>query len=383
MTQRITSVLARLVNLGVLPQDSQQERLKKAVLTIVCGIIAVLAILWGSLYFLIGYRLSGAIPLAYSVVSFISIAYFFATKRFAFFRFSQLLLILLLPFLLQWSLGGFANGSAVMVWAFFAPLSALFFADSRSAARWLAGFLFLLVVSGFIDSTLASSTQPMLPTLNTLYFIMNLGCGFGSIYIVLHYVVRERDRTYREALIARDKLEAANLQLQQNEAKIRDLMLSDPLTGVANRRHLDERLSQEIIQVRRYKASVAVIMADLDNFKEINDRWGHTAGDSVLRVFAQLAKELVRGSDFVARFGGEEFVLLLPRTSEVGAVALAERMRQEFEQKVIAGVGHSVTASFGVTTIRADEEPDEVLRRVDEALYEAKRSGRNRIVQQL
>jgi len=152
--------------MGVAPEDSEDLRLKKVVLTITATSIALLALFWGGLYIHHGYPLSGAIRLGYSVISFSSILYFFRAKRFAFFCTSQQLLILLLPFLLMWSLGGFANGSVVMIWAVFAPLAALFFIDLRRqrAGCWLFSFC---------SPSPHSSTGPLPP--------MRARCRPGSI----------------------------------------------------------------------------------------------------------------------------------------------------------------------------------------------------------
>ena len=186
-----------IANKGSLPDDSDDSCLRKAVLTIISISIAFLAIFWGTLYIFSGYLLSGAIPLSYAVISFASIRYFFRTKKFAFFRFNQLLLILLLPFLLMWSLGGFANGSVVMIWAFFTPLAALFFSNLRAATQWLLAFIALTVISGIIDTDLASRVMPMAQSINTLYFMMNMGLGTSLIFVVLFYFVKDRERSHQ------------------------------------------------------------------------------------------------------------------------------------------------------------------------------------------
>jgi diguanylate cyclase (GGDEF)-like protein len=357
--------LKRWPLMGVAPSDSDDLRLKKAVLTITSTSIALLAIFWGCLYIYSGYTLPGALPLSYSVISFSSILHFFKTKRFAFFRVSQQLLILLLPFLLMWSLGGFANGSVVMIWAIFAPLAALFFIDLKAATRWMLAFLGLLVISAAFDLTLAAHARPMPAGLNTFYFFMNLGCGFILIGIMLYYFVKDRESAYTK--------------LQQSEAHIRELMLTDPLTGVANRRHLDNRLAMELSRQVRYSEPLSVIMTDIDWFKRVNDTYGHTVGDTVLKAFADHLGKSLRTSDFVARYGGEEFVLLLPNTTIEEAAALAERIREatkriRFEQPEL-----SMTASFGVTTAHPGEGLSEVLSRADEAMYQSKSNGRDRV----
>jgi len=351
--------------MGVSPSDSEDLRLKKAVMTIVSSGIAFLAIFWGSLYLYSGYPLSGAIPLSYTLISFSSTLHFFKTKRFAFFCFSQQLLILLLPFLLMWSLGGFANGSVVMIWAFFAPLAALFFFDLKAASRWMLAFLGLLLVSAALDQTFAAHARPMPAGLNTLYFLMNTGCGFILIGLMLYYFVRDRESAYR--------------RLQQSETHIRELMLTDPLTGVANRRHLDARLSMELARQARYEQPLSVIMTDIDYFKQVNDQHGHAVGDAVLKAFADGLGDTLRNSDFLARYGGEEFVVLLPYTGIEEAVALAERLREATKRIRFDNPDLSLTASFGVTVAHSGEGMAEVLSRADEAMYQSKSGGRDRV----
>jgi len=181
----------KLINFGVLASDSEEQRIKKSVLTLISGAIAMLAIVWGSLYTYSGYPLSGAIPLAYAFISACSITYFFVTKKFSFFRFSQFFMMLILPFLLMWSLGGFANGSVVLIWAFFTPLAALFFHDLNSSFRWITAYLVLIVISAFIDPIVSDYTLPMNQSLNITYFVMNMGAGFLLIFFVINYFVKE------------------------------------------------------------------------------------------------------------------------------------------------------------------------------------------------
>jgi diguanylate cyclase (GGDEF)-like protein len=384
-TQPFQSSIWTFVNKGSLAEDSDEIRLKKAILTLISSGIAILAVFWGSLYVFSGYPLSGAIPLGYAAISFFSITRFFKNKKFSAFRFSQLLLILLLPFLLMWSLGGFANGSVVMVWAFFAPLAALFFSGRTSAARWLFAFVALTIISGLLNDQLAVLARPMNDSLNTIYFIMNMGAGFLMIYIVLYYFVKDRQasqamalKSREEALQSKAQLQAAYEQLKENEIKIRELMLTDPLTGVANRRYLDQCLEQELQRIQRYGDKFSVIMTDLDFFKRINDKYGHNTGDTVLVKFTKVLNDNVRASDFVARYGGEEFVILLPDTDHEGATELAERIRLDVAQHRFPDVQESVTASFGVTTVTDAHNSVEVLKKADEALYSSKKQGRNR-----
>ena len=351
--------------MGAAAGDSDDLRLKKAVMTIVSSSIAFLAIFWGGLYLYSGYRLSGAIPLGYAVISFTSTLHFFKSKRFEFFCFSQQLLILLLPFVLMWSLGGFANGSVVMIWAFFAPLAALFFIDLKAAARWMLAFLILILVSAIINDSVATHAQPMSTGLNTLYFVMNTGCGFTLIALTLYYFVKDRESAYH--------------RLQQSETHIRELMLTDPLTGVANRRHLDDRLGMELSRLQRYGQPLAVMMTDIDFFKQVNDTYGHAVGDQVLQAFAAQLQASIRHIDFLARYGGEEFVLLLPNAGPHEAMAMAERMRGATKTIQIPGLPLQITASFGVVAVQPSESMVDVLARADKAMYLSKTHGRDRV----
>ncbi|MFH1819011.1 MAG: GGDEF domain-containing protein [Pseudomonadota bacterium] len=357
--------LRRWPLMGVAPDDSEDLRLKKAVMTITSTSIAFLAIFWGGFYLYNGYPFSGALALAYSVISFSSTLHFFKTRHFASFCFSQQLFALLLPYLLMWSLGGFANGSVVMIWAVFAPLSALFFIDLKAATRWMLAFLALLVLSALLDQTFAAHARPMPAGLNTFYFLLNLGCGFILIAIMLHYFVKDRESAYTK--------------LQQSETHIRELMLTDPLTDVANRRHLDGRMVMELNRQMRYGPPLSVILTDIDWFKRVNDTYGHAVGDTVLKAFSDHLKDSLRVSDFVARYGGEEFVLLLPNTMIEDATALAERIRETTKQLRFAQPELCLTASFGVTAARPGETMTEVLSRADEAMYQSKSHGRDRV----
>lgn len=365
MAKRDKGLLRHWVELGVAPGDSDDQRLKKAVMTIVSSSIALLAILWGGLYIYSGYPLSGTIPLSYSFISFVSLLHFFRTKRFTFFYFSQQSLILVLPFLLMWSLGGFANGSAVMMWAFFAPLAALFFIDLKAATRWMLAFLALLIVSAVFDRHFASQVPPMPGPLNTLYFLMNTGCSFILVGLTLYYFVKDRASTYEK--------------LRQSELNIRELMLTDPLTAIANRRHLDERVALELARMNRFQQPLSIIMTDIDWFKRVNDTYGHTVGDTLLTAFAEQLGKNIRASDFLARYGGEEFILLLPNTAADEAVAFAERLREATKRICFTDLELGLTASFGVILVQPKETMAHVLARADKAMYQSKSAGKDRV----
>ena len=158
--------------------------------------------------------------------------------------------------------------------------------------------------------------------------------------------------------------------------------LVDGLTGLANRRHGEEVLAAEVARAERFGGPVALVLADLDGFKDVNDRHGHPTGDMALREFAEVLRATVRDVDLVCRWGGEEFVLVLPGTDADGAEQLAERMRKTLRGRVLGGPDGArfvLTASFGVASFPEASSPDELVAQADGALYEAKRNGKDRV----
>ena len=164
-----------------------------------------------------------------------------------------------------------------------------------------------------------------------------------------------------------------NLALSQTRA------LTDGLTGLPNRRSIDDTLKRMAAHAERTSNSLGIVLFDLDHFKQINDLCGHEKGDEVLAAVGVVITSTLRASDFAGRFGGEEFILLLPDTDRAGAVEVAEKLRLAIAAVEVTGVSRPITASLGVAAIPADAaEPMLLLRAADRALYLAKANGRNR-----
>lgn len=160
--------------------------------------------------------------------------------------------------------------------------------------------------------------------------------------------------------------------------------LTDALTGLHNRRYLERRLQEEVTRALRYDHPLSCLFIDADHFKKVNDRYGHTAGDTVLRELAIRVKESLRASDVATRFGGEEFTLLLPQTDAAEALHLGERIRIRIESKPIilnGGEPLNITVSAGVSTLNPDanDQGQKLIEEADCALYRAKELGRNRV----
>lgn len=164
--------------------------------------------------------------------------------------------------------------------------------------------------------------------------------------------------------------------------RTREQAIRDGLTGLYNHAYFQERLREEHARARRYQRPLSLIIADIDDFKKINDRYGHTEGDRFLRLFAIVIKEQMREVDLPARYGGEEFAVIVPEASRKEAAMVAERLRAALAARALEVNGNhiSVTASFGVAASPDDaHDPVELIRTADEALYAAKHAGKNQV----
>jgi diguanylate cyclase (GGDEF)-like protein len=203
------------------------------------------------------------------------------------------------------------------------------------------------------------------------------GESFGTLVLSGH-AFEEDDHELVASLAAHAVTALENARLHQI---VKRQALLDALTGMPNRRQCESALATELSQAQRFGSRLTFVLADIDEFKAVNDRHGHPAGDRVLREFSEILRELVRDADVAARWGGDEFALILPNTDVEGAAVLVERIRSTLEHRTIAVDGQSVTitASFGVATFPDELSAAPLIAAADQALYAAKRAGKNRV----
>jgi len=211
------------------------------------------------------------------------------------------------------------------------------------------------------------------------YFVSN---GYGIFVSMQHdrarrqnYVLLTEERKSRSELITRTR------DLEKMQEDLRLIAMTDPLTGISNRRHFMDQISEEFERTRRYGEAFSLMLIDIDNLKDVNDTYGHEAGDEALRSFAKYCLTKLRSVDRFARFGGDEFIVLLVQTGREKADEVAVRLLSGIETLEIQTEKESIqiTVSIGMTTINENSTIEGLIKRADKALYEAKNGGRNQV----
>jgi len=233
--------------------------------------------------------------------------------------------------------------------------------DIRDALLCSLSFFIIIILLGFF---VVLQTGVFYISPNNLYILIEIYLS-GVFYIIILYLMSRVREHYVTSLVTADLMSK--------------LAMTDSLTLVDNRRQLEKYLDDEIKRADRHRLPLAVIMFDIDNFKRINDRFGHATGDIVLVKTAQIVRESLRTSDHFGRWGGDEFLCVATNTDEDTAIRLAERLRKELEQAKIHET-IPITGSFGVTRFTRGDTPDGLVRRADIGLFRAKNSGRNQVI---
>lgn len=208
-----------------------------------------------------------------------------------------------------------------------------------------------------------------------------------AIRKVVDFLITTTRQILRSSNHLENRLSAATIEvdtLRQKMVHLKAKAMTDALTGLVNRWGLETLLLQEIRQAKETGKALSIIMADIDYFKKINDTYGHLVGDNVIKMFAATLTDFVKGRDLVVRYGGEEFLMVLPDTPLAGAMALSRKMRSflenmKWKRKEDGSSLGKITLSFGVSEYRPDEPIEALIHRADQALYFSKQNGRNRV----
>ena len=242
------------------------------------------------------------------------------------------------------------------------------------------------LMRSFADSLRTAQIQSLL-VIPIVLFDQHVGSFFlRAVRKYGTFSLREINFCEIVAEAAANALERAHLfeSIQKANERLEQLAITDGLTSVYNHRYFRERLEEEFARAKRYKLPLSCIILDVDNFKRVNDTYGHLQGDSVLREIAARSSQSVRKTDIIARYGGEEFVIIMPQTSCPGVQVQADRILKEIGTRPFAGMppGHNITVSIGVAILNHDTMLDceSLIRVADGALYQAKREGKNRVV---
>ena len=322
--QRMLPWVSRI---GADPTDDDDIRLQKSLLVICAFLFMLAGILWGLMYVVSNEPLAGAIPLSYSFISLLSIIYFGRTRQYHFFRFSQLTLILLLPFLLMMALGGFVNGSAVVLWALICPMGAMLFDEPRHAPRWFLAFAVLVALSSFLQPYVRADNN-LSPVLVNFFFVINL-IGVGSlVFMMVFYFVGQK-----------------NIFQQRSEALLLNILPKD----------IAARLKRGEHTIADNYESVSIMVVDLVDFTPLSAACDPKSMVDFLGGMFSTFDQLVEkyGVEKIETVGDSYMVgagLPIPRHDHVAVVThLALEIRAYFERGVFLE-GHPLNCRIGINS---------------------------------
>ena len=232
--------------------------------------------------------------------------------------------------------------------------------------------IWVFSISGLrlIYATVSASIISIIVVFSSYYFT------FQNDFLLLHFLWLFSAFSF--GLLSAFIIEKSNKLFFLNNQKLEYLATIDGLTGLFNRSRIENNVNEEVERAERYKRGLSIILLDIDHFKIVNDDYGHHVGDAVLREFASIIKDGIRKVDAVGRWGGEEFIIILPETNIKEAENIAEQIRKKIENHIFTVIKHK-TSSFGVSEYIQGDNSQSIINRADKALYRAKDCGRNKV----
>ena len=361
MTKRVHSALNFLSSIADREEDNTKSLRAHRFLIYLGTLMSLGGLIWGTISLYSGIFYESFIPYSYALITTINFSYLYFTKDFKTAQFIQVLASLLLPFVFQFFLGGFVASGAVVLWSILTILGGFTFQNRTTTLQWFFVYLFLVITCGVVDRKLNFITITVPSEISLLFITLNITLISIIILTLFYYFVSSEEKLQKQ---------------------LETLANTDPLTDLPNRRSFFTLAQLEFERVRRGAPSFTLLMIDIDHFKQINDTYGHDVGDKALIAFSKLLMKQSRSIDILGRYGGEEFVILLPETSLNEATIFAERIIKQchdIEVETTKGLCQ-FTVSAGLCKLDSLSltllEP---IKCADNALYKAKESGRDQL----
>jgi guanylate cyclase len=316
------------------PSDTNELRIQKTLMVTLASLIATAALIWTVIYWTFQEYLAAWIPLSYAVISSISIIHFTVARRYGLFRFSQLLLILVLPFILMIRLGGFVNSSVVVLWALLAPLGALFFSDPRRARWWFMAYIALVVTSGFLQPLLRSSNN-LSSQVILIFFVMNLGVVSSIAFVVLYYFVSKN----------RDYLNLLHIEQDKSERLLLNILPRD----------IAEKLKNESGIIADQFDEASILFADLVGFTLLSTELEPVEMVELLNEIYSHFDDLVDKYELEKiRTIGDNYMVVSgvprPRKDHAHALAGMSLEMEEYLEGFAAGSGRPIQCRIGINS---------------------------------
>ncbi len=353
------SIISFLSSIADKDGDTQKQKQEHRLLIYIAIAMSFGGLVWGSIACLNGLTMQSLFPYAYTFATILNFGYLYFTKNFKVAQTFQIAISLFIPFAFQLSLGGFIASGAVILWSILTILVSFTFQKKDLALRWFYLYIVLLILSGIFDHNFRQYALDISTDLSILFFTLNITMVSIIIFVLFFYFINGKEQLQKEVELLAD---------------------TDLLTNIPNRRYFFEHAAHELARAKRNAQNFTLLMIDIDFFKSFNDEYGHDIGDEVLISFADFLHNSIREVDLVCRYGGEEFVILMPETNIENAQIFAQRIIKDCRTiKINSEVQvPKITISIGITHLTLeDENIEQIIKRSDIALYKAKTSGRD------
>ena len=341
--------------------DDAKVRREHRFLIYLGTLMSIGGVIWGTISMLSGIFYESFIPYSYALITLLNFTYLYFSKDFKSAQFVQVLASLMLPFIFQFFLGGFVASGAVVLWSILTILGSFTFQNRVTTLRWFVVYLILVLTCGVVDRKLDFVAIEVPTEISLLFITLNITLISIIIFTLFYYFVSSEEKLQEQ------------LEVLAN---------TDPLTDIPNRRSFFALAHLEFERVKRGAEPFAVLMIDIDHFKKINDTYGHDVGDRALVAFASLLKKQSRSADILGRYGGEEFIVMLPESSLEEAKIFAERIIERCRQINIETAKGLCRFTVSAGLCRLDEGTTKLLEPIkcaDDALYRAKEAGRDQL----